>query len=137
MRSVVCYHIKPSILVAKINTISCCFKAATWTSFLMFWVVVVCLFYFFKNVRFGDPLQNLVDAKTPRKIVKWRQNVEKKVHISEPFFHETIVIIMPLEPSGFEKVICSMEMFCFVSVCYLFTTFLSLFLLFLLFVIPL
>ena len=29
---------------------------------------------------------------------------------SEPCFHETIIITVPLGPSGFEKVICSMEL---------------------------
>ena len=62
----------------------------------------ICLYSFFKNGRFGDPLRNPMGPKMAPQIDHVAPNIAiaKKLiprgHIRDPGFHETIVITVPL-----------------------------------------
>ena len=70
-------------------------------------------FYFFKNCRFGDPLQNPMGSERAQKNDQWAPEGGKKhkllAHFCAPCFHETIVITVPLRHRGFFKYIFSIE----------------------------
>ena len=67
---------------------------------------------FSKNGRFWDPLRNPMGSRMSPKIDQVAPNIAKNLtswrHIRDPGFHETIVILVPLEHRGFYKVIFSM-----------------------------
>ena len=100
---------------------SCFFRTLAAHPLFQFYIDVI------GNGRFGDPLKIQRAQKWDPKSTKWRQIVKESMSVSgsggfccsRPAFPETIVITAPCGPSGFLKVICSMEIGSF-SVAYVF-----------------
>ena len=102
MRKPLFYHFRPIILASQINQ-----KIMFFQSRFLELLFLICFQFCLKNCRIWDPSKIQWAPKWHQKSTKWRPKAEKSgpplSKFSEPYFHETMVITVPLGHRGFYK----------------------------------